>query len=438
MKDFNVISLLIILLITMVGVLFSIELTVDYCVDMAISTDETLMAYYSDLESTHGQLISARGGFFPKLSLTSSYTRLEEVPMVTMPGDIIGQPGVELRIPMGTNEDYSFSTQLIQPLYAGGRIWSGYKMSKASERAMEYNVKEYKNTLVFNVRKQYLSLLLTDSLVKVTGESVKLAEEHYKVAEERYNVGFASKFEKLRAEVSLTNLKSSLINLENTRKVQEEALRQTLNLDPSEPIVLKDEMVFMPFDMTIDECKEKAVSDRPALLALNETEELMRRKVSFARAGYFPMISVIGSYDLSSTDFNDRDNWQDNWAVTLSLSWTPFDGLMTHGESITARADYKSIKFKKSAMKEVITIEVEGLYRKLESAKENLSAQEENINLASEGVKIAEAQYEVGLSTNLDVLDAQLALHQAKLGYYQALYDYLTSLYDINRAMGEM
>jgi outer membrane protein TolC len=430
MNTGRVISYSFILLLVVYTLTFAVELTIGECIDMALSTDETLSSYYSDLESTHGQVISARGGFFPQLNVSSSYTRLSEVPVVTIP-----QLG---RIPMGTSENFDFKTQLIQPLYAGGRIWSGYKMSKAGESAMDYNVREYKNTLVFNVREQYLSLLLTDSLINVTKESIGLAEEHYKVAEERYNVGYASKFEKLRAEVSVTNLKSSSTNLENTRKVQEEALRQALNLDPAEPIILKDEMEYMPFDMTIDDCKDKALNQRPAILAVNETEELMRRKISLARANYFPMISVIGGYDLASTDFNDRSDWQDNWSVTLSLSWTPFDGFITHGESITAHADYKSIKFKKSAMKEGVEVEVEGLYQKLESAKDNLSAQESNIGLASEGVKIAEAQYEVGLSTNLDVLDAQLALHQAKLGYYQALYDYLTSLYDMKRAMGEM
>jgi len=438
MRHFEILILIFVLLSLMFTASFAVELTIDECINIALSNDEMLSSYYCDLESTHGQVISARGGFFPQLNVSSSYTRLKDIPVVTIPGDMFGKPGIEIKMPMGTNENFDFKTQLIQPLYAGGRIWSGYKMSKAGERAMDYNVREYKNTLVFNVRKQYLSLLLTDSLINVTKESIKLAEEHYKVAEERYNVGYASKFEKLRAEVSVTNLKSSLTNLENTWKVQEEALRETLNLEPTEQIILKDEMAFVPFDMTIEECREKAESERPSLLAMNETEELMKRKIGLARAGYFPMLSVIGGYDLSSTDFNDRKDWQDNWSVTLSLSWTPFDGLMTHGESITAHADYKSIKFKKTAMKEGITIEVEGLYRRLESAKENLSTQEENINLADEGVKIAEAQYEVGLSTNLDVLDAQLALHQAKLGYYQALYDYLTSLYDMKRAMGEM
>lgn len=420
------------------GWVFAVELTIDECIDMALSNDEMLQAYYSDLEATHGQVISARGGFFPKLMVSTIYNRLSEVKEVSMPGDYFGMPGGEMKFPMGTQENFYFKTELVQPLFTGGMIWNSYKMAKSGEKAMHYQVLEYKNSLIYNVRKQYLSLLLTDSLISVTEQSIELAENHLRVAEERYNVGLASKYEKLRAEVALTNLKSSLTNLLNNQLVQEKALRETLDIETEESITLIDEMEYVPFDIAIDECREKALSNRPVLLSLDEREEMLRRGIGLAKSGYYPFISVIGGYDLSTGDFNDRDDWQDNWSITLSLTWTPFDGLTTYGKSITAHAQYRSIRFQKGAMEEGIALEIEGLYKKLKTAESNLEAQKSNIELAEEAVNIVEEQYDVGLATNLDVLDAQLSLHQARFGYYQVLYDYLITLYDIRRAMGEM
>jgi len=87
-------------------------------------------------------------------------------------------------------------------------------------------------------------------------------------------------------------------------------------------------------------------------------------------------------------------------------------------------------------LEEGITLEVEALYRQMESSRQMMVAQEANIALAEEAVDMVEAQYKVGLATYLDVTDSQLTLHQAQIGYMQALHDYLLAVYELERAMG--
>jgi outer membrane protein TolC len=413
----------------------AIELDMEKAIDLAISSDEQLLASKEDLRASQGEIITSRSMFLPEFSLSSRFTKLSDAPVAHIPAGIFGED--EMTFPMGTQEDFELSITASQPLFTGGKIWQGYKISKAKENIATEEIRRIENQLVYDVRSAYIDLLLTERLIEVTEESLNRARDHYQVAKDRYDVGLSPRFEMLRTEVEVTNLDSNLKSLKNTKKVQLQQLKSILNIPDDEVIILKDNMEYIDFSKDIDECKKEALTQRPELKTLDFNREILDRSISIAQSGYYPDLYLQGQFTTSSDDIETGDHYQNIFSATLQLSWTFFDWFGTYGEVITAKAKSRSLEYIKSGTEQSIELEVENIYQTLKSTGENLIAQQANISLAEESLRMVEDQYNAGLATNLDVLDSQLALHNAKLGYYRSLNEYLHSYYNLIRAMGQ-
>jgi outer membrane protein len=413
---------------------FAVVLSIDDCVNMVLATDQSVLAAQYALDEAHGNLIYAKSKFFPTFSLSASVTKLSNVPYTVIPAGVFGPE--EMKITMGTDESVVLGATLVQPLWMGGRVYNGYQMAKTNESVAEEGLRLARSKVVYSVRQAFYGLLLAKELTSVTSESLTRAEDHYSVAKKRYDVGLAPKFEMLRAEVTVTNLQSQLAQLENGAKVQEQALRQLINLPAEEPLEISGTMDYMDFNMSLDQCQQEASANRPELAQMDYQLEIMDRNLKLAKANDNPMVSFIGAYKDTGTAFFDKDSYQDVFSATLNISWPIFDSFGTHGLVLAAHAKTRELQEAKEQLNEGIILEVEANYRAMESSRESITAQTANISLAQEALSMVEAQYDAGLATNLDVMDTQLTLHQAEIAYKQAMHDYLMSIFNLYKAMG--
>ena len=413
---------------------FAVVLSIDDCLSMVLTTDQSVLAAQYALDEAHGNLLYAKSKFFPSFSLSASMTKLSNVPYTIIPAGIFGPD--EVKMTMGTDESVTLGATLVQPLWMGGRVYNGYKLAKIGESVAEEELRLARSKVVYSVRQAFYGLLLAEELISVTGESLTRAEDHYSVAKKRYDVGLAPKFEMLRAEVTVTNLQSQLAQLENGLKVQEQTLRQLINLPPEEPLEITGTMEYVDFNMSLAECQQEAFVNRPELAQMNYQLEIMDRNIKMAGANDNPMVSLIGSYQDTGTAFFDKDSYQDVFSATLSISWPIFDSFGTHGLVLAARAQKRQLEKAQEQLNEGVILEVEANYRTMESNRESITAQTANISLAEEALSMVEAQYDAGLATNLDVMDTQLTLRQAEIAYKQALHDYLLAIFNLYKAMG--
>jgi outer membrane protein TolC len=231
-------------------------------------------------------------------------------------------------------------------------------------------------------------------------------------------------------------LQSQLAQLENGLKVQEQSLRQLINLPAEEPLEITGTMQYVDFNMSLEECQEEAFANRPELAQMDYQLEIMDRNIQMAGANDNPMVSLIGSYQDTGTAFFDKDSYQDVFSATLSISWPIFDSFGTHGLVLAARAQKRQLEKAQEQLNEGVILEVEANYRTMESNRESITAQAANISLAEEALSMVEAQYDAGLATNLDVMDTQLTLRQAEIAFKTALHDYLLAIFNLYKAMG--
>ncbi|HXE41440.1 MAG TPA: TolC family protein, partial [Candidatus Baltobacteraceae bacterium] len=125
------------------------------------------------------------------------------------------------------------------------------------------------------------------------------------------------------------------------------------------------------------------------------------------------------------------------WNAGAQLSWDIFDGLLTHGKVVQAKALYERSKTDLTDQSRQIELQVRTAYSQFIEAKEVLDSQQKVQEQADEALREANARQQAGTGTQLDVLDAETALTQARTTQVQALRDYDVARANLQRSIGQ-
>lgn len=431
--------------------LFSMNLTLEDAIQLALQNNNTIRAQEAEVESAKGTVISGFSGFLPKIEGRLSYYLGEKGYGIqtTIPANSFGPGFPPTDLTTGFNSesftyDYTVNLTLTQPLFAGGKIWNGYKMSVLTKEIQDERLRQTKNDVTFQVTDTFYRVLLAKSFLEVAKEAKALTDEHLRVARVRYKAGEATEYEVLRAEVESANLDSQLIRAENAVNLALLALKNIIGLNEKDEVNIIGELVPFDFDKTLEECLSIAKSNRPEKIQIEYQKKLTEHNYKLAIGNYIPNLALVGNYQsLTNKDNTARlfskpeDKWFESYSLMLVLSVPIFDGLYNYGKIQEAKWGKRKINEIDLQLDKGIDLEIQQAYSSLQEAKKVMSAGEKNVQTAKRAVEIAQVQYKNGLITSVELLSAEVGLTQAKTNYLQAKYDYLIAVAKLKKAIGE-
>lgn len=432
-------TVILVVLLTLWAVQFSfpqekVILTLDESIRLALSQNPYHLAAEERVETARAQVREAAAGFLPSLNAQGLHTLDEKLFELEFPDPITGQ---SQRISVDFTRDYQFSLSLSLPLYTGGRLTSGFKQAKYSLLSSEEASRQSEHITVFSAKAAFYGCLLAEDFVRVAEEAVDVAEKHFNNVKRLYEVGMASKFDLLRSEVELANLKPQLIKSRNNLKIAELNLKTLLGLDLSQPIEIKGELKFELFEPDLETSIDTALVKRPELSQLSYQKKMAGEMLKLARASRLPTVALSGTYNYWADRLNfGEDTWQNYYTVNLALTIPLFNGFSTSAKVAQSKAMIKELDLTSKGIVDMVKFEVRQALLKLNEAKESLLSQGKNVEQAEESLRIAEINFAEGMVTTLDVSSVQAALTQARTNYSQALYDYVMSLAQLDKAMG--
>jgi outer membrane protein TolC len=206
------------------------------------------------------------------------------------------------------------------------------------------------------------------------------------------------------------------------------------------PLNLTDTLDATPYQVDLPTAIQQALGRRTELVALRQTAELQRLGIVNARAGYKPTVQVFAGYNWYNAQFTppvEITHDINGWNAGAQMSWDIFDGMLTRGKVIQARALYDKSKTDLADRARQIELEVRTAYSSFIMAREVLDSQLKVQEEAAEALREASARADAGTGTQLDVLDAQTSLTQARTTEVQALHDYDAARARLERAIGE-
>ncbi|HXF10336.1 MAG TPA: TolC family protein [Desulfuromonadaceae bacterium] len=404
------------------------------CLNFALQQNPAIMDARADLEASHGLVVQTRAVALPRVTASGQYRR-------TQPGSIENFPSNSV-----PNQSWNAGVQIVQDIYNGGRTIAAFQAAGATKKQALAQFNASTADALLAVRIAYYDVLLANQQITVHEASVNLLQKELEDQQSRYNAGTVPKFNVLRAEVAVANERPALIQARSSYRISKNNLANLLGINlPRDiwedvPLKLSDELDNAPYQVNLPDAIQQALSRRSELMASRENETLQKLAIVNARAGYKPTVSVFAGYDWKSSQFVDPTDLGytfHGWNAGGLLSWNIFDGLLTHGKVVQAKAQHQKAKTDLANQSRQIELEVRTAYSSFVEAKETLESQEKVQEEADEALREANARATAGTGTQLDVLDAETALTQARTTQIQALHDYDAARARLQRAIGE-
>jgi outer membrane protein len=414
--------------------------------NLTLKQNSGLQKARADLEASRGLVIQTRAVALPTISASGNAQREDQSliqtfkPKATTPPDTNATTGGFI-VPRDT---WSSGFQIVQNIYQGGRTLSALRAAKLQKEQSMFQYQTAVEDALLATRVAYYDVLVAEQQITVNEASVTLLNEELQDQQRRYDAGTVPRFNVLQAEVAVANARPPLINARNAYRIAKNNLCNLLgyNLPRSVwediPLNLTEKLDAQPYNAELPSAIAQALQRRTELAALERTEGLQRENIVNARAGYKPTVQAIASYDWRSPQFGgDSKSEYDGWTIGGQLNWNIFDGMLTYGKVVQARAQLAHAKADLEDRARQIELEVRTDYSGLIEAREVLESQQKVQEEADEALRLARARAEAGTGTRLDVLNAETQLTQARTTQVQALHDYDVARARFERAIGQ-
>jgi outer membrane protein len=405
--------------------------------DITLQQNAAILRAKSDLEASHGIVVQTRAVALP--TIQTSTTRGPSSFVSTDSGlsqAFSNQPAV--------HQSWNAGVQIVQTLYQGGRVSSALRAARLTKEQslLQYQTAVADTLLLTKVG--YYDVLVAEQQIIVNEASVNLLTREQEDQRRRYEAGTVPRFNVLRAEVAVANQRPNLIRARNAYRIAKNNLVKILgynfpqHIGEDVPVQLTDRLEAQPYQIDLPVAIQQAFKNRTELGALQKSEQLQRENIIQAKAGYKPSLQGFAGYEWQSSQFDsDLSHEVHGWVVGAQLNWSIFDGFLTRGKVIEARARHDRSKIELEDAGRNIELEVRTAYSSFIEAREVLESQEKVQEEAEESLRLARARTEAGTATQLDVLDAGTALTQARTTQVQALHDYAVARARLERAVGQ-
>jgi outer membrane protein len=415
---------------------YAAEYTLEDLYKIALATSERIKISAEELVIAEKTKDKAMSLLMPRLSAIGGYARYNDS-KATDSGSYI-QPldrtGFEIRV------DQSASL--------GGREITAFRITKEGIQKSKYDLYSVKEGYMLNVTAAYYDALRTDKLTQIAQANVERVKKYRDAAATRLKVGEITKTVLLRAEAELSGAQSELLRTDNNYRLAKTILARIVGIDGD--YQLKEG--YQPMDvaggqldafviegcqaMNVECLKDKAVSERADLKALEVQKKIAEDQVTFTKGAYWPTLAVEGAYAKKDETRETGGLVKDSLYGGIRLSFPFFEGGLRVAEVQEAEAKKRQVEYVYSDLKKTIDVEVETAYLDHVTQKGLLKSLTDQYVFAKENYNSVSKQFDFGLASSLDVLDANTALLDAERQLANVIYLYQFSTLRLKRATG--
>lgn len=344
------------------------------------------------------------------------------------------------------------SIQIGQRLPAPGTRGAREAMAGQAYRAARWDAEEVERGVVARLKDAYFELLFAEQAFGVLTRNRALLVDLAEVARARFAVGRAPQQDVLRAQTEITRIEEQLAGLEARRTAavsRINALLQRPALRPFDPVYPDDIRALAlrppaPGAFTaaalegglgdgfpsLAELQDRAVGERPMLLAHVERIEAAREAVRLAGHERFPDIDVMVGY-------GTRWDRTDMVTAQVTVPLPVFAGRKQRQAVIEAEHELAADELRHHQMVAEIEADVAARYAALVRTREQILLLSEGVIPQAEAtIESAMAAYQAGRVEFASLLEAQATLFRNQIDLARRMADFGRELAALERASG--
>lgn len=381
-------------------------LTSEEAVRQSIDTSPSLERTRALALEAKGGALQAMSGLVPRMNLSGSYTRLSDVERPEQFPLFLDQYLSEATL------GYSFTQGLAESL-------PSYRAAKKSKVAAQYQIQAERNNVAFDARQAYYEFARAEAALGVAQITLEQGISQRKETEALVRAGAAPRVDALRTEAQVEAAKVAVARAELGVQVARRALQTLMHVE--QPPTLGEDLSQPVADVPRDAeqlLQERALSERPDLLALRTFVAVQEHQVRASRGGTFPDLGVAGTAEYAKPNFRvfpQVNDFQATWDVSAFVAWSPNDTMAGHGRTKQAQADLQRARADVIALQDSIKVEVTQGYQGLLAADAAWEAARVGLEAARETYRVRREQLRAGVVNITDLLQAEAELTRARV-----------------------
>ena len=430
-------NILILILLFSLGYAQKESLSLDDCIQIALTNKEALKASALDLESSRQSVKGSYSNILPSLTLSG------DVNEVTFPLQRIGYDSIALKAILGT---YSKSTSagvlLTQNIYDGGKWWNNIAQSKTNYKIAEQYDRQVKTNIIREVHRNYFNYLKSLQLLGVSQSNLNSSQQQLALTKQRFDLGSARKTDLLKAEVRYGQARVDVINNEAVLKNAYLSLKNAMGIVRTDrDFIVNDDVFFLDKIPDFENGFESIQKFNPSVLAKKNQITSAEYSKKIAKGSRLPNISASARYSGNSEDFQTlSDEWDENWRMSTSLS---FSIPIYTGNTLSTTIQQAKLNVRKQESEYLtqlqdLSVQLELILDQLNYYKEVIPINEKVVASAEEDVKLVQERYSLGSASILEVLDAQVSLVTARSSLIRIKYDSMIEQASLKAILGTL
>jgi outer membrane protein TolC len=412
-------------------------LTLAESIGMALSQSVLIHSAKEGVRGAEARRKEAFTAFLPRFSTTYGYTRLNEDPYFVFPGVPPMIPGGNMQT--GTKDNYTWSVEARQPLFAGGGIRAGYEASRLAAEIARMEETATIQEIVREVKTAYFIVLKAERTLAVAHQSLESLLAHRDTAQGFFNEGLIPRNDLLSAEVELANGRQFLLRAENGLEMARAKFNSLLRQEINAPVQIEDILQEQSFATPLEACLAEALERRPEIRGQMLRVEQAKSQVKVSQSEYYPSVSLGGTYarygdtpSVSGSPYRP----QENWSVAAAANWNFWEWGKTKHRVDADRSRENQAADGLSYLRDQIVLEVKNAFLLVQEANRQVRVSQAAITQAEENFRITTERYQEQVGTATEVLDAQTLLTKARADHFNALGDVSIHRARLERAMG--
>ena len=434
----------------------SAPLTVDDCIEMALSKNKQRAIAQTGLQIAHARIGQARSAYWPQVTTNALAMRLDEDPLFVFPEetdtytitDLLPQPIVtnvtipQKNIKLLDKNLFSATANLTLPLYTGG-LRSGYmRQAHAGLTVAQQEIRRTDQHIIYEVRRLYYATVLATRLSQIAQETVNRLSATLSLTEGLYlrGSGKVKKTDYLQNKIFVESVRGMQTRLQNQANNAQTALVFYLGLSHDTQVTLSEtDIPTQQPTASFNDLLNSALRFNPTWLTLHAGLEATEGKIQESKSEMRPRLALLGNLEYITNTYNQGIVPSQNkraWQIGLGLEVPLFNGFRTRHKVNEAKAQLTQLEHKKILLHDGLAVQIKVLYQKLLAIQQHIASAQTALEAAQENHQLTELGYQAELLEIQDLIEAQITEAIIEAQYHTVCYDHYQTRIQIEKLIG--
>lgn len=321
------------------------------------------------------------------------------------------------------------------------RLLPARRGSKAQVEAAELQRDAEVEQVRVDSKLAYYDWVRAEAQVVVAQHSLERTKARLDDARIGESAGILTETDVVRLDGLVASAENSLSSSENFRDLAAMNLAVVMGVDSAD-FEIGEDVFTEPRDIevgSVEDLVEEAYANRIELRALGRNRDVFEYGVKAARVAYFPRLDAFGDITYANPNqlfFPASNEWNTNWAVGVSVSWSFTQAMQARAQVKELKANIQLLDAQDASIERGLRLEVLAAVQERQRALKSIRATERAEVSAEAAYEQTAKLYQGGEATTTDVLESEGERISATLQHVNALIDLRVANAKIARATG--